>query len=460
MEEWSEGTHAQGGHGGAPGAPDTDGQGGTSHRRQQTEQRPLELGSDGSLGAFEDACDEGVVVAAGEHRRCGKALYGDVTIVTGHSGTIGDVSQNGVEGCPAEIDRGGYEESETAKGFGVAEGAEKQHGSTRTTEKGRENRGFVSERRDFDEQGGSRGRGIDRHGAQGSEEVSTVGVRSIKPIGVRRIYDITVAEDESYLCCGVYSHNSSGPNLQNIPRESEKLPSIRKAFKCRPGFVIMDIDYGQIELRLGAHYTKDPAMLEILRKHKGDLHQQSADEWGITRQEAKTTNFAVWYGLGAASLAALLDITEKQAKTLMLRYFTRFCYVKPWQKAVVRKARLDGFVTTLIGRRRYLPGITSRRWQERGPAERRAVNTKIQGSAGDIIKIAMRNLSEEMKRRDWFRKDVFLLSQVHDELIFEVRDGMQYEVGPVCQQVMESAVTLRVPVIAEPGYGMSWAEAH
>ena len=306
--------------------------------------------------------------------------------------------------------------------------------------------------------------GTPRYSLYAGKGQSFVEVKEIYPCGSTKVYDLTVEEDSSYLACGVFSHNSSKPNLQNQPREAhpddiDPLPSIRQAFYAKDGFTIMVIDYSQIELRLAAHFTQDPVMLAVYRDPKGDIHQMTADKCGCRRTPAKTINFMVWYGGGYAKLEGMLDITEDEAKAWLYRFFAGFPGVKPWQHKIVALARKTGYVTTLIGRRRYLPNIRSKLGFERGKDERRAVNTKIQGSAGDIIKIAMRNLNAEFKRRGWFRKDVRIILQVHDELVFEVRKGMEGIIGPVCQEIMENCVQLMVPMIAKPGFGCNWAVA-
>lgn len=252
--------------------------------------------------------------------------------------------------------------------------------------------------------------------------------------------------------------SSSGPNLQNIPRPSDDLPSIRKAFIARPGFVVVDVDYSQIELRLMAHFSQDKTMLETYTVG-GDIHQITADACGSSRQDAKALNFGLIYGMGSGSLAEHIGKPLHVAQKFYTKYFQKYSGVARYQEKTKRIATSEGHTSTLIGRRRLLPDLKSSDWKKRGPAERQAVNTKIQGSAADLIKIAMRNIHKEFVDRGWFRKDAFMLSQVHDELIFEVRETIVDEVCQVVQESMETCVKLRVPLLAEPHTGKNWEEA-
>ncbi len=252
--------------------------------------------------------------------------------------------------------------------------------------------------------------------------------------------------------------SSSDPNLQNIPRSSSDLPSIRQAFIAREGFVIVAVDYSQIELRLMAHFSQDETMLDVY-ENNGDIHQTTADACGSSRQDAKSINFGLIYGMGPHALAGQIGKSVGAAQKFHAKYFQKYVGVREYQERVKRIATRHGYTTTLIGRRRYLPGLNSDDWKERGPAERMAVNTKIQGSAADLIKIAMRNIHRQFKQRGWFRQDAFMLSQIHDELLFEVREDMVDEVCQVIREELESCVKLKVPLLAEPGHGPTWEDA-
>jgi len=246
------------------------------------------------------------------------------------------------------------------------------------------------------------------------------------------------------------------PNFQNIPRKSSV--SIREAFIPRDGFTMMTCDYSQVELRLMAHFSKDETMLEVYTEG-GDIHQQTADACGCTRQHAKAINFGLMYGMSPKTLAAQIKAPVNEAKVWWQRYFQKYSAVKEYQGRVITLARATGYSSTLLGRRRYLPEIKSDDWKVKGPAERKAVNTKIQGSASDVIKVAMRNIDRALKDEGYWRDGAFMLSQVHDELIFEVRDDLVDTVGGLIQREMEAAVKLRVPLIAEPSSGPNWEAA-
>jgi DNA polymerase-1 len=253
---------------------------------------------------------------------------------------------------------------------------------------------------------------------------------------------------------------SSGPNLQNIPTRTEDGREIRKAFITEPGWVIVDADYSQIELRILAHFSQDPVMLEAY--HAGeDIHQRTADE--VTdgdRPSAKGINFGLNYGMGKFKLARAIGKPVEVADKFLIKYFRVFRGVKIFQESTVEKARDRGYVATLIGRRRFLPDIKSRDWALKGSAERQAINTRVQGSAADIIKIAMRNISRRLHKEGIGEDKARMVLQVHDELVLEVREEYVEYVKKLVKEEMEAAVQLTVPIIAEPGHGQNWAEAH
>lgn len=284
-------------------------------------------------------------------------------------------------------------------------------------------------------------------------------VTSVREAGKQRIFDITVEDDESYLCCGVFSHNSNSPNLQNIPGETEGVPSIRRAFIARDGFKLLCIDYSQVELRITAHFSGDVTLCEAFRAGDVDIHQLTGDRIGKGRKAGKTMNFAVLYGMGPHSIADAIGVPKEEGRRYLLRFFAGYPGVDRLITRTKEQARRDGFVTTIIGRRRYLPGIRSRDKEKRGASERRAFNTAVQGSAADIIKIAMRNVDRRLRKEGWFGRDAFQLIQVHDELLAEVRDDLADEVAVCFREELEGCVKLAVPLVAEPGLGANWAEA-
>lgn len=251
--------------------------------------------------------------------------------------------------------------------------------------------------------------------------------------------------------------SSSNPNLQNIPTRTELGAKVREAFIAEEGFKLIRADYSQIELRILAHFSKDPTMLEVYRTG-GDIHQQTADLVGCSRNGAKTVNFGVMYGMYYKSLAVQLGVDEHTAQKWLARYFQRFAGVRNLKSHVIESVKKLGYTQTLIGRRRYLPDINSDNWYKRSQAERQALNTKIQGSAADIINIAVRNIREDFQREGVFGTKVFALCQVHDELIFEVRNEIADRCAETIQNKMESVVTLEVPLLAEPAIGNNWAE--
>ena len=252
--------------------------------------------------------------------------------------------------------------------------------------------------------------------------------------------------------------SSSDPNLQNIPMRTAEGRRIREAFIARPGFKMICIDFSQIELRLLAHFSKDPLLLRAYIEGV-DIHQQTADECDVSRAEGKALNFGLIYGMGAKKLAQQLRVPHEQAAKYRARYFRAYERVVPFQEAMKVQARRDGYVSTLIGRRRYLPDIRSRDHAKAGFAERQAVNTRIQGSAADLIKIGMRNIREEAIKRGWNMKTFFTEIQVHDELLFEAADEIVEEAAAMVREKLENVVTLRVPLVADPAIGPNWLEA-
>jgi DNA polymerase-1 len=258
----------------------------------------------------------------------------------------------------------------------------------------------------------------------------------------------------------------SDPNLQNIPIRTPLGREIRKAFvPGREGSVLLSADYSQIELRLLAHLSGDEQLCEAFQAGE-DIHSRTASlvfnlmPQFITpqmRSQAKTVNFAVIYGQTPFGLSRQLGIPLARAREFIASYFSIYARVREYIDATVARARQDGYVKTLLGRRRYLPEINSRNASRREFAERTAINSPIQGSQADMIKLAMIAIREELRRR---RLDATMILQVHDELLFEVAESDLAATRELVEREMAEALPLRVPVVVESGYGRSWFEAH
>jgi DNA polymerase-1 len=259
--------------------------------------------------------------------------------------------------------------------------------------------------------------------------------------------------------------SSQDPNLQNIPVRTDLARRIRAAFVAPPGRFLVSADYSQIELRILAHYAEDAALLDSFQRGE-DVHTRTAAEtFGVKPEEvtpdqrrvAKVLNFGIAYGLSAFGLAQRLDLPPAEAQVIIDRYFTRYAGVKRWLDATVAQARETGVVRTLWGRRRELPEIRARNPGLRQAAERMAVNTPIQGTAADIIKVAMLRVDRALAAE---RLDARMLLQVHDELVLEVAEGQVAAAEALLRLAMSGAAELRVPLDVEVGHGRSWAEAH
>ena len=259
--------------------------------------------------------------------------------------------------------------------------------------------------------------------------------------------------------------SSSDPNLQNIPIRGEDGKEIRKAFVPEPGCLFFSADYSQIELRVMAHLSKDQNMVEVFREGK-DLHAATAaniykkDISEVTRDErtkSKRANFGIIYGITVFGLAERLDIPRDEAKMLIDGYFATFPQVHDYMEKSKEVARQKGYVTTLFGRRRYLPDINSHNATVRGFAERNAINAPIQGTAADIIKVAMIHIFQRFKAEGIKSK---MILQVHDELNFSVYPEEKEKVERIVIEEMQNAFPLNVPLVADSGFGQNWLEAH
>jgi DNA polymerase-1 len=259
--------------------------------------------------------------------------------------------------------------------------------------------------------------------------------------------------------------SSSDPNLQNIPIRGEDGKEIRKAFIPEPGCLFFSADYSQIELRVMAHLSLDPNMIEVFREGK-DLHAATAANIykkpieEVTRDErtkSKRANFGIIYGITVFGLAERLDIPRDEAKMLIDGYFQTFPEVHDYMEKSKEVARKQGYVTTLFGRRRYLPDINSANSVVRGFAERNAINAPIQGTAADIIKVAMIHIFQRFKAENIRSK---MILQVHDELNFSVYPDEKEKVEHIVIEEMQNAFHMAVPLVADSGFGDNWLEAH
>jgi DNA polymerase I len=259
--------------------------------------------------------------------------------------------------------------------------------------------------------------------------------------------------------------SSTEPNLQNIPIRLEEGRKIRQAFvPSKPDWVIFSADYSQIELRVLAHIANDENLIDAFR-HDLDIHTKTAmDIFHVTadevtpnmRRQAKAVNFGIVYGISDYGLSQNLNIPRKEAAEFIRRYFEIFPGVKQYMENIVQEAKQKGYVTTLLHRRRYLPDITSRNFNLRSFAERTAMNTPIQGSAADIIKKAMINLADRLKRE---KLQARMLLQVHDELILEAPREEVERLQQIVPEVMENAIQLKVPLKVDYHYGPTWYDA-
>jgi DNA polymerase-1 len=259
--------------------------------------------------------------------------------------------------------------------------------------------------------------------------------------------------------------SSSDPNLQNIPVRGEDGKEIRKAFIPEDGCLFFSADYSQIELRVMAHLSGDENMIEAFRSGH-DIHAATAakiykrtiDEVERDqRTKAKRANFGIIYGITVFGLAERLEISRDEAKQLIEGYFESFPKVKEYMEKAKEEARQNGYVTTLFGRRRYLADINSANATVRGFAERNAINAPIQGTAADIIKVAMIRIHNRFKAENIRSK---MILQVHDELNFSVYPEEREQVERIVMEEMEKAFQMQVPLVADSGWGANWLEAH
>jgi DNA polymerase-1 len=257
--------------------------------------------------------------------------------------------------------------------------------------------------------------------------------------------------------------SSVNPNLQNIPIRTELGREIRAAFVAAPGFRLLSADYSQIELRLMAHFSQDPLLVDAYLNDR-DIHTLTASEvFGVpaenmdkhVRARAKAVNFGIVYGISAFGLAAQLSIPQSEAKLYIERYFERYSGVREFIDRTIAETRKEGSVRTLFGRMRPIPDIESRNSNQRGFAERTAVNTPLQGTAADLIKLAMIKI-DRMLKDGGLRSRMVL--QVHDELLFEVPEEETERATELVKEAMENVFELSVPVVADLAFGLNWRD--
>ena len=257
--------------------------------------------------------------------------------------------------------------------------------------------------------------------------------------------------------------SSSEPNLQNIPVRTEMGREIRKAFITRPGCVLADADYSQIELRVMAHFSGDHAMVDAFQRGQ-DIHARTAAEvYGVPieqvtkemRSSAKAVNFGLVYGISEFGLARNIGVSRKQAADFIARYFDRYPGVKKFMDGAVKQGYDQGYAVTMMGRRRQLPELKSGNANVRNFGERAAMNTPVQGTAADIIKLAMVRVHHALKKEGLQAR---LILQVHDELLIEAPREEQAQVESILRACMEQVFSLAVPLVAEVKTGESWYE--
>ena len=258
--------------------------------------------------------------------------------------------------------------------------------------------------------------------------------------------------------------SSTEPNLQNIPTRIELGKRLRKVFKPKEGYIFIDADYSQIELRVLAHISQDEHMLEAFKNNE-DIHKQAASKVlnipieEVTkeqRSDAKAVNFGIVYGISDFGLAQQLGISKKKAKEYIEQYLEKYSGIKNFMNDIVEKAKEQGYVDTLFNRRRYIPELKSNNYMVREFGKRAAMNTPIQGTAADIMKIAMVNLNKELENSNI---DAEIILQVHDELILEAKIEDKEKAKEILKKCMESAILLSVPLEVEVSEAENWYEA-
>lgn len=257
--------------------------------------------------------------------------------------------------------------------------------------------------------------------------------------------------------------SSTEPNLQNIPIRLDLGRQLRKVFIPNEGCVFLDADYSQIELRVLAHMAEDETLINAFKEGQ-DIHRLTASQvfnipfdqvTPAQRSNAKAVNFGIVYGIGAFSLSQDLNITVKEAEKYIGSYFKKYPNIRKYMDTTIENARTNGYVSTIFGRRRAMPELSASNFIQRSFGERVAMNMPIQGSAADIIKIAMIKVHKELKAKNFKSK---IILQVHDELLIEAYEDEAEEVSKLLKFNMENAVSLKVPMEVEVKVGKSWYE--
>lgn len=262
--------------------------------------------------------------------------------------------------------------------------------------------------------------------------------------------------------------SSKNPNLQNIPIRTELGKEIRQAFVAEKGCKLLVADYSQIELRIAAHMSHDRIMCKTFQGGE-DIHKATAEELGVDRRTAKTVNFSILYGVSAYGLAETLKISVEEAQSLIDKYFLAFSQLHSYIQDVIKNAYQQGYVETMFGRRRLIPELQSPIDRLRKFGERVAVNTPFQGTAAEIIKLAMIEISKKFQSEASIQKlaaskkildteSAKLILQVHDELVFEVKEDKIKNVAEIVREAMENVVKLKVPLIVDLSVGKNWGE--
>jgi DNA polymerase-1 len=269
--------------------------------------------------------------------------------------------------------------------------------------------------------------------------------------------------------------SSRNPNLQNIPIRTELGNKIREAFIAKKGYKLLVCDYSQIELRIAAHFSEDPEMMKVFNEGK-DIHSSTAAELGVDRRTAKVVNFSILYGVSAYGLSETLKILREDAEFLINKYYTAYPRLAEYIAKTIKLAERDGYVETMFGRRRLVPELKSTIGRVRKFGERVAINTPFQGTAAEIIKLAMIEISKKFQSEVSIQKLVSskkildtgfqildtesakLILQVHDELVFEVPESDIDKISLEIKDIMENPVKLKVPLVVDVKIGKNWGE--
>jgi DNA polymerase-1 len=255
--------------------------------------------------------------------------------------------------------------------------------------------------------------------------------------------------------------SSSNPNMQNLPIKGDFAADIRNMFRASEGFTLVAFDYSQFELRIAAHLAQDEKMIKAFRG-KEDIHRRTAaevfnvDADAVTpsmRRQAKIINFGILYGMGASALAEQLEVPRSEAQIFLEEYFREFSGLARYRRNTLEEARRKGFVSTMVGRKRHLPAVNSSFPFVRAEAERMAINAPIQGSQADMIKKAMVDIDRALHLPE--NNDIYLLLQIHDELVFEIKKEKVDEFAPRIKELMESVEKLSVPLVVDVRKGPS-----